>query len=374
MTDSDQAEEAGRPGRARARKRKWLAVAMVLAGGNAALGLIMSFSNIGQAAAAHDWHPWWTLAVMIDLGVPTYIIADHWLVAHGHRSILARFGTWSCAAYTIILNAAVSTDPDLLWKATHMIAPSQWVLGVEAVRHMWKAWRRGDQPPPYTAGASRWLAAPIQTPRLWRRRHVLGVSWPAMFALEEAALFVRDLVAANATDEVPLTIKRAVDERRFPAIYAAVITTKPPEVWQPILTEWVASLITLADTLRAAVSALTPVRVQAPIPAGGLNSAPLGDLAPGLTPGQTPALERARDAGSDSRSGPGSDPVRPATTGRTMTAQQLAELAREELGMPPVPSINQIMNLAQEKGAGVGKPKAREAHSILEAERMRAIG
>lgn len=373
-TGDDTGQDARQDGGWLSGKHKWLALAMLLASGNAALGLIMSFSNIGQAAAAHNWHPWWTLAIMIDSGVPIYIMADHWLVAHGHHSFLARAGSWLCAGYTIILNGAVSKDADLLWKATHMIAPAQWVIGVEVTRYMWKALRRGDQPLADKAGAGRWLAAPAQTLWLWRRKHLLGVTWPAMFALEDARLFIKDLVAAAATEAVPSTLARAIGKCRFPAPLVTVITTCQPSEWEPVLVAWVAGLIKLDTRLRIAVSAMPAPPVQTP----GLDSDPPRGLDPGLADSQTGGSGTTQTPGLDGGSGPGPDPVQTRSGGyrprRQMEPAEIAELVRRELGVPPVPSIAQVMALTRRLGAGVGKPKARLVIEILEAEsRIQAV-
>jgi len=368
--------------------RKWFVLAIALATADAAAGFILSFNNLGAAGREHGFHPWWMLPVLVDLGIPIYVLADHWLVAHGHRSVLARGAVWAFAAATVVLNGAVSTDPEAFWRWAHMLAPAAWILGVEVIRRMWKAYRKGRQPQPDRVPLARWIAAPLRTPHLWRRKHQLSVTWTAMLALEDARLFVEALAdaARRARPDTPLpsAIERVVKECRFPAHLATKVTSVEPMEWEPVLIEWVGLQMALPDVLRAAVSAATPDPLPeppavTPLPEGSPDRLPGGDpdpsriLAPDPLTGdaQPPSGGGHRNPLTAPSRTPRPDPSRDSRRGRDMTAEEIAVFVREHLPVVPVPSINQIFDLGRAKlSGGYGRDKAREAHQILERSRV----
>lgn len=103
----------------------------------------------------------------------------------------------------------------------------------------------------------------------------------------------------------------------------------------------------------------------------------------GLAPWEVPADEKAGDSdqendekavgggGEDEKKKPNRDrkPI-PPSSGRGITAQELAEAYRDEVGPIPVPSVNRVVDFARKRGTGVSRDKARDAQQILEADRM----
>ena len=323
----------------------WAAVLFAVA--DAAGGFWLSFTNLSAAGAAHGWHPAWMLAVMIDLGIPTYVIADHVLVALGYRSLLPRLAAWSFAAATVILNGAVSSDPQPLWRAAHMLAPAAWIVGIEALRVLWRALRKGRRSESNRPPVTEWAGAFGRTFGMWRRKLALGVTrWPDMRRLEEARLLVADLAAArdDTGQAVPAAVARTVRTGWLPADLAEAVTTERATVWEPRVTNWAAKQMALSKTLLAAITNASPAPAQDPA------------ATPSRTPAATPrpAARRA--------------PVRrvPQLAGRDLTPAALADLAREK-HPGEVLSVNALVRLAAGNGTPVGRPKAQDAHAILAA-------
>jgi hypothetical protein len=342
-------------------QRRWLYLAVAFAACDLIGGLWLSLANLTAAAAAHGWRPAWLLATMIDLGVPTYVIVDHLLVILGHRSLLPRLAAWSFAGATVALNGAVSSDPAPMWRAAHMAAPAAWVLGIEILRLLWQALRKGEIQGRDRAPLAAWAADLPRTVRLQRRRLALGVrSWSAMCRLEEARLLVADLAAARTDtgtgQPVPAAVRRTMVTGWLPADLAVMVMDRPATEWEPAVTGWAARQMALPETLLAAVTAAAP----AP-PAGPLTEGPAGG---GATPSQdTPSPTRPGASRAPSRKAP----QRPAR----LTPETLADLARKELPLVPVPSVNELQRLAAGNGSPVGRPKAQAAHAILDAARVK---
>src|SRR5260221_3772314 len=86
----------------------WLAVAVLFVTAGMGIAFWDSFANLSQAAAAHGWHPPFLLPLVIDTGIPAYVIIDQLIVALGRRSLLPRLAAWGLAVLTVFLNGAVS--------------------------------------------------------------------------------------------------------------------------------------------------------------------------------------------------------------------------------------------------------------------------
>lgn len=241
--------------------RRWLTVAVVFAIAGMLIGFWFSFWNLRNAAAHHGWHAPFLLPLMIDLGIPTYVIIDHLIVRLGWRSLLPRMAAWGFAAETIVLNGALTSSGAVIWRITAASAPAAWVLGIEVLRLIWRVLRK---PPPEDADSiplGRWIAAPVPTFLLWRRKHLLGVSsWPVMCALEDARLYLRDTVQAVQAKHsgltVPLSVRKAMRSGRFPGSVADRIAASPEAAaeWEPVMDSWLASRLGLAETISRALS------------------------------------------------------------------------------------------------------------------------
>lgn len=203
-------------------QRAWLTVAVTFAIAEMLAGFWFSFWNLRDAAAAQGWHSPWLLPLIIDLGIPTYVIVDHVIVSLGWHSRLARGAAWGFAGLTIALNGAVVTNASLLWRLTAAAMPAVWVLGIETLRLLWRVLRKDPETRPAAIPAGRWLAAPAPTFFMWRRMRLHNVtSYAVMAAREDARQRAQDRIraAAEATPprQAPGSLLRAVRSGRLPA-------------------------------------------------------------------------------------------------------------------------------------------------------------
>ena len=208
------------------RRALTFAVLVVIAG--MGMGFASSFATLYGAALAHHWTSPALLPLSVDSGIVAYVILDHLAVTLGAKSRWLHLAALGLAAFTVWANAAVSATDGPEWRVIHAAMPALWVLGVEALRFMW---RHLHAAPPAAADripAGRWLASPLATPALWRRMWRLNVtSWEKMAAMEDARLAVRDRVRAACDADpdlrVPDAVARAVRTGRLPAAVLAAI-------------------------------------------------------------------------------------------------------------------------------------------------------
>lgn len=243
--------------------RWWLGIAVGFAIAGMLTGFWFSFSNLTEAARAHHWATPYMLPLMIDVGIPTYVIIDHLIVRLGWKSRLPRLAAWGFAALTISLNGAAAVDASLLWRVVAAAAPTAWVLGIEVLRLVWRALRKDPAARPDRIPAGRWAASPLPTLLLWRRMHLLAVtSWPMMTALEDARLYAADVVTAARTRRpdlpVPLTVARAIRSGRFPADVTARVEAGlsygGAATWEPAVNDWLASRLGLPEAISDVLS------------------------------------------------------------------------------------------------------------------------
>jgi hypothetical protein len=244
-------------------QKLWLGVAVAFVIASMAAGAWFSYWNLSAAAAAHGWHSPWLLPLMIDLGIPTYVIADHLLVALGWPSRLARIAAWGFAALTIFGNGAATLADSLLWVILAAACPTAWVLGIEVLRLIWKALRKPPPEPVDAIPLRRWMASPGPTFFMWRRKNLLGVTtWPLMNAIEDARVYLRDTVAAVLARKpglpVPLSVATAMRTGRFPADVRQAIedglTWGGAAHWEPVLDSWLSRRLGLSEALSEAIS------------------------------------------------------------------------------------------------------------------------
>ena len=207
------------------RRALTFAVLVVIAG--MGMGFASSFATLYGAARAHGWTSPALLPLSVDSGIVAYVILDHLAVTLGSRSRWLHLAAWSLAAFTVWANAAVSPADGTQWRVIHAAMPALWVLGVEALRFMWRhlhaAPPRADRIP-----SGRWLASPLPTLLLWRRMRLLNVtSWERMAALEDARLHIRDRIRAALEADpslaIPDAVGRVVRSGRLPAVISAAV-------------------------------------------------------------------------------------------------------------------------------------------------------
>jgi hypothetical protein len=331
-------------------QKRWLAVAVTFAIAGMLAGFWFSFWNLKTAAAAQGWHSPWLLPLMIDLGIPTYVIIDHLLVTLGCRSLLARLAVFGFAGLTIGLNGAFTHSTSLPWRIAAMAAPSVWVLGIEVLRVLWRALRKGPASRASAIPAGRWLANPVTALLTWRRKQLLGVtSWPLMNAIEDARVYLRDAVSAVRARRpdlpVPLSVRRAMRSGRFPGEVRAAIEEGLEDGgaahWEPVTDAWLVRRLGLPEALSEAIS---NDRLGTP------ESTPREVIQD--TPGET-----AEDAPEKTPRGTSRKPSRAQV--KKMTAEQLAPHVRALLPARGSMTLKEVMAEFH-----VGEPKAREALRI----------
>lgn len=346
----------------------WLSAAISFAVAGMLTGFWFSFTNLTTAARAHGWTTPYLLPLMIDLGIPTYVIIDHLIVRLGWKSRLPRLAAWGFAALTISLNGAAVTGASLLWRVVAAAAPAAWVLGIEVLRLIWRALRKDPSSRPGRIPAGRWLASPGPTFLLWRRMHLLGVtSWPLMTALEDARLYAADVVTAARIRRpglpVPLTVARAIRSGRFPGDVAERVRTAlgygGSSLWEPAVNEWLASRLGLPEAIS---DVLSNARREA-LPAAA------------ETPAETPSPavpEPASRPAAETQPAPGPRP-RPKLTAkrsRGMSPDALVPWVSDLLDDDPAVSLNRVISELH-----VGRDKAAEALRLAKRNRtVVAIG
>jgi Protein of unknown function (DUF2637) len=204
-------------------QRRALAFAVVVVIAGMGMGFASSFVTLYGAAQAHRWSAPYLLPLSVDSGIVAYVVLDHLAVTLGARSRWLHLAALGLAAFTVWANAAVSTQDGAEWRVIHAAMPALWVLGVEALRFMWRHLHRDPSAAPDRIPRARWFACPLATPALWRRMKALDVtSWQKMAAMEEARLHVRDRIkAAREADAglvVPGALARVVRTGRLPAV------------------------------------------------------------------------------------------------------------------------------------------------------------
>lgn len=327
-------------------QRRWLAVAVTFAVADMTAGLWFSYWNLSAAARAHHWHTPWLLPLMIDLGIPVYVIIDHLLVSLGWSSRLARLAALGFAALTVAGNGAFVADPSALWRIMAMAMPAAWVLGIEVLRVIWKALRKDPDARPDKIPVRRWIAAPGPTVLLWRRMNLLGIThWPLMLAMEDARLHLRDLVTAVAERypdrSVPLVVRRAVRTGRFPGEVSERIKSSldygGATVWEPAMETWLSDRLRLPAGISDAISAdrvsIAPEPVSLAheaLPPAAHEAAPV-----------TPARARTRK------------PARPSP--RRMSDDDLMTYVRDLFAEDPAPSLGAVR-----RATGTGPERARK--------------
>jgi hypothetical protein len=297
-------------------QRRALVIAVTLVAAGMAFGFLSSFTTLYTAARAHGWTLPWLLPLAVDSGILAYVLLDHLAVTLGARSRWLHLAAWGLAAFTVWANAAVSPADGDVWRVIHAAMPALWVLGVEALRFMWRRLHAdGSQPDRIPAG--RWVAAPWPTLLLWRRMRLLGVTaWPLMCAMEDARLHLRDLIEAIGEKyprrPVPSAVRRVIATGRFPGEVSERIRDGlqygGAATWEPSLESWLSDRLRLPAGISEAISAdamstppeAAPAPVQEPAQDAPQPPAQKAPRTPSRAPSQkapASAVQRARRKG-----------------------------------------------------------------------------
>lgn len=340
----------------------------------AAIGFSVSFQTVAKLAVQHGLPGWPPLyPIGIDIGILALTAESRLMLSAGRGDFVPRSLAWLLTAFTVYANVHGSPSWDWLGRGMHAVMPCLWVVFLELTRRRLVAARRTDLIP-----ASRWAAAPLQTPLLWQRMRRDGITdYRLALELEQARLHARDLVRAAPPEhraERSSLLSRRIRTGRLPdAVRKAVresLNSEWSAGWEADVAHWVTAALAMPEHVAASlenarrqaretVSALTPEPVPATAPA------PLPDL-PAGTPG---TAVRARSAAAP-KTAPKPALKLTAARSRAMTPDHLAAHASAMIGEygETAVSINRVKT-----DLSVGTDKAKEALRIARADRARVV-
>jgi hypothetical protein len=231
--------------------------------------------------------------------------------------------------------------------------PALWVLGVEALRFLWRLLRNGPAPTADRISAGRWIANPWTAGALQRRMWLLGeTSWARMKLIEHARAYAADVVREHQrqgrTAPRILTARIRSGELRgdvLDAIDNALRYSSGTASVETAADTWVMSLIVLPDRVAADLKTERRTIAQASAEAA---PGPVADPGPAVTRKVTPRL--ARNRAPDYSRKPS------AKAAKTMSGTDLAPYVEEWIqagGRAAVAAVARAFH--------VGDPKAREA-------------
>lgn len=335
------------------KQRQALGFAVLVVVAGMAMGFWSSFLTLYDAAQRQGWAYPARLPLSVDSGIVAYVILDHLAVTLGSRSRWLHMVALSLAAFTVWANAALGLGTGV-WRVVDAAMPAVWVLGVEALRFLWKRLHEDPASKGARIPAARWAAAPWPTVKFWRRMHLLNISdYSYAVALSEASALARGLVTFDpGWDEAPDLLRSHIRSWRFPApvheaIRLAVAVGSMPDVSGPV-GRFVTDELTRADKHSKALSdarrdiarstheaaLVTPHET----PSGDPLQTPSGDVHE--TPSVTPSRDRARK------------PSKPRP--RAMSDDELMPFIRDLLRDDPGASITKAR-----KATGTGPDRAR---------------
>ena len=186
---------SGAPKRNRSASERLTIVLMLVAavGGMTigAIGFAMSYSTLAKVAGHWGFGPglapWFPVGV--DASIVAFLALDLFLISKDTAWPVLRVAAHTMTAATIWFNAssqgAITADP--VRSASHGVMPLLFVIGVEAGRRLFikkvqlETGTHTDRIP-----LSRWVLAPVATPRIYRRMRLYGVtSYPEMVRREQ---------------------------------------------------------------------------------------------------------------------------------------------------------------------------------------------
>ncbi|MGW2255502.1 DUF2637 domain-containing protein [Kitasatospora sp. NPDC001660] len=218
---------SGAPGAGRAMKILMFALTSVAAVGGilvGAIGFAMSYDTL-SGVALNSWGfnaqlaPWFPVGV--DASIVAFLALDLYLVRKGTAWPVLRLAAHTMTGVTIWLNASSqgSIQADPVRAVAHGAMPFLFVIGVEAGRRLviqkarLEAGIAADRVPLH-----RWLLAPRDTPRFYRRMRLYGItSYPEMVRRDQELIAYElwlkrkhggDLGKATEDELLPMTMAR----------------------------------------------------------------------------------------------------------------------------------------------------------------------
>ncbi|MEU0060399.1 DUF2637 domain-containing protein [Streptomyces sp. NPDC006334] len=186
------------------------------------IGFAMSYSTLAKVALAWGFSeklaPWFPVGV--DASIIAFLALDLYLIRKGTPWSLLRLAAHGMTGATIWFNASsqghITTDP--VRAASHGVMPVLFVIGVEAARRLIIQKARLEAG---TAVARiplhRWILAPLDTPRFYRRMRLYAVA-----SYEEMVKRQQDLIAYEQwlKRKYKGDLSEASDDERLPMTMA----------------------------------------------------------------------------------------------------------------------------------------------------------
>ncbi len=340
----------------------------------AGIGFSVSFQTVARLAHQHGLPGWAPLyPVGIDIGILALVAEARMLITMkpARSDLVPRILAWALAGFTVWANVHGSPASDWLGRGLHAVMPCLWVVFLELTRRRLMASQRADMIP-----AGRWMAAPLQTPRLWQRMHRDDVrSYPLALELEQARLYARDLVRAAPPQHRPAfssLLRKRVRGGRLPeAVRKAVKGSLANEYapgWEDEVTAWVTAALALPahiaanlENTRAAISVSTVRDMPELAP----------EFASSTVPGEPPSVPEAAP-GANLKPVPERTPkatlkLAPGKA-RSMSPEQVADHVEAMLEEYGELSVNRI-----KKDLHVSTEKAQQALDIARRRRLSVV-
>ncbi|GAA4483735.1 hypothetical protein GCM10023191_005830 [Actinoallomurus oryzae] len=194
------------------------------------LGFVNSFARVAAAAHASFGQLAFTVPVGIDVGIGVFSALDIVLARLDMRLRWLRLIPWSLTGATVYLN--VAGERSVFGIVAHATLPALWVAAVEVAAHVVRT-RAG-----LAAGThidsirlSRWLLAPSETVRLWRRMVLWEMrSYPAALVRERDRL----LALTDLKDTYGPIAWRWKAPRRIKTLYKLGELTPAADMPEPV--------------------------------------------------------------------------------------------------------------------------------------------
>ncbi|MFH9425467.1 DUF2637 domain-containing protein [Streptomyces sp. NPDC017529] len=182
------------------------------------IGFAMSYSTLAKVALAWGFSaelaPWFPVGV--DASIIAFLALDLYLIRRDTPWPLLRLAAHAMTGATILFNASsqgrIGDDP--VRAASHGVMPVLFVIGVEAARRLvikkaqLEAGTHADRVPLH-----RWVLAPLETPRFYRRMRLYGVtSYPEMIRRQQDLIAYEQWLKRKYDGD----LSRASEDERLP--------------------------------------------------------------------------------------------------------------------------------------------------------------
>ncbi|MFF8366897.1 DUF2637 domain-containing protein [Rhodococcus erythropolis] len=187
------------------------------------IGFAMSYSTLAKVALAwgfsEELAPWFPVGV--DASIIAFLALDLYLIRKDTPWPLLRMAAHAMTGATVWFNASsqghIGDDP--VKAASHGVMPVLFVIGVEAARRLiiqkarLEAGTAVDRIPLH-----RWILAPLDTPRFYRRMRLYGVtSYPEMIRRQQDLMAYEQWLKRKYKGD----LSKATDDERLPMTMAA---------------------------------------------------------------------------------------------------------------------------------------------------------